>query len=139
MVCHVGERDLVQLDDVDGVRVPRPPGSPARWASAHACSITASRPPGPGWKIRSTWPLTEAIAAPIAFATSACGGAKQLADTGQPVRDEDAAAADDDQRPVPADELDPVDRVGQEAVRALITPGCAFSMTWIRFRIILPS
>ena len=85
-------------------------------ASAQASSSAASRPPGPGWKIRSTWPLTEAIAAPIALATSKCSGRWTSLTPGSSVRDEDAAAADDDQRPVARGGLDPVDRVGQRGV-----------------------
>jgi hypothetical protein len=43
-------------------------------ASSSASSSTACLPPGPMWKILSTWPLTEAIAAPTALAASKCSG-----------------------------------------------------------------
>ena len=43
-------------------------------ASARASSRTACLPSAPKWKIRSTWPLTDAMAAPTALAASKCSG-----------------------------------------------------------------
>ena len=71
---EVGQRDLFDLDDLHRPRVragrdralarPRPvlPRGSAR------------RPSAPKWKIRSTCPLTDAMAAPTALAASKCSG-----------------------------------------------------------------
>ena len=65
--------DLLDLDDLDALA-----GGPGRDRALDrlddASAMAASRPPAPGWKTRSTSPLTEAIAAPIAFATSEWSG-----------------------------------------------------------------
>ncbi len=53
-------------------------------ASCDASAIAASRPPVPRWKTRSTSPLTEAIAAPIAFATSEWSGRRTSLTPGGP-------------------------------------------------------
>jgi len=55
------------------------PGSaPAATARSRASSFASSRiaclPSAPKWNIRSTWPLTEAMAAPTALAASKCSG-----------------------------------------------------------------
>ena len=92
---HVRERDLVDPDAsssaigsapaVDRARprvVRRPPRSRRRGRSPTSATCSAS-------------PLTRPIAAPTAFATSACSGRWTARCAGEVVGDQDAAAADD--------------------------------------------
>ena len=62
------------------------------------------------------------MAAPMAFATSWWSGRTHLADPGQPVGHQRAAAADHHQRGVAAGGLDAVDGVGQHLVGAAHRP-----------------